>query len=164
MNQSTKTWADIIAAAAGSNLGIAALAILVIFVLSIMFFRGASVAVKAWVFGALFSAGIGFGAAATAMEWEKSKQAFAEAERSGNAKPIPSYVAGSCVKADGTAGRVQLEIAIFNKDNDKSPHGHRQDAVRPQNAWLVSTTQLSKVRDITSTWHEKRFGARWQCI
>ncbi|MCB1951909.1 MAG: hypothetical protein H6944_00915 [Zoogloeaceae bacterium] len=159
-----KTWTDIISAAAVNNLGVAALAILAIFVLSLMFFREASYSVKAWVFAALFSAGVGFGAAATAMEWEKSKQAFATAHLPGDAGPRQSYVSGSCVKADGTAGRVQLEIAIFNKDNDKSPHGHQQDAVRTSNVWLVSTTQLSKVREVTSTWHEKRFGARWKCI
>ena len=67
-------WSAIIAAAATTKLGIAALVILVLFTIALYFFRNDNVKVRAWIFGVLFSAGIGFGAAATAMEWERTRQ------------------------------------------------------------------------------------------
>ena len=67
-------WSTIISEAATNKLGIAALVVLVLFTIALYFFRNESVKVKAWIFGLLFSAGIGFGAAATAMEWERTRQ------------------------------------------------------------------------------------------
>jgi len=75
-----------------------------------------------------------------------------------NSKPKPD----SCIRSDGKPGRVELDIGIFNKD--KTSHGHGEDGVRSSGKWLISATQLSKVKSITSTWGEKRFGARWKCI
>lgn len=67
-------WSTIISEAATSKLGIAALVVLVLFTIALYFFRNESVKIKAWIFGVLFSAGIGFGAAATALEWERTGQ------------------------------------------------------------------------------------------
>jgi hypothetical protein len=82
-------------------------------------------------------------------------------------KPVvitATHPVGGCIAPDGTVGKVQLEVGIFNNDRDKTPHGYRQDGVREPGAWLISTTQLERVQIGTTSWKEKRFGARWTCI
>jgi hypothetical protein len=72
------------------------------------------------------------------------------------------YPVDTCIKPNGSVGKLQLYIKIFNKE--KTPHGHDEDGIRKSGQWLISATQLAKVESITSSWREKRYGAKWSYI
>ena len=73
---------------------------------------------------------------------------------------------GSCIAQNSAIGKVQITIGLLNED--RTYYDLEQDAMRDPGHWLSSAARLGTVidtlKDETSVWKNKRFGAKWRCI